>query len=302
MLNVLSLFDGLSGARVALHNLGIKCRYFASEIDEPAIMVSKKNWPDAIRLGDVKYIDINKLPVIDLLIAGFPCQDMSQANASGTGAKIEYKPGLKGAKSSLFFSALDILHKLKPKHFIFENVSSHLSVEVTKHIGREPVKLNSAHFSAQRRSRLFWTNFNVSQPANKSTLCINDILDKGKPAEGTYRPRVTQQIKDTKWIGVSDIKSYQESKVYCTNYKSPCINTRFFPRVAVAPGYYRKLTIQELERLQGLPAGYTAGQYKYHRLKMLGNAFTVPVIEHLIKCMQKKKSPVYLQHSFNFSI
>jgi len=73
-INVLSLFDGISGAQVALQKLGIKVNnYYASEIDKHTISVTMKNFPDTIQLGDVtKWREWN-LPKIDLLIGGSPC-------------------------------------------------------------------------------------------------------------------------------------------------------------------------------------------------------------------------------------
>ena len=45
-LRVLSLFDGISCARVALERAGIDVEhYYASEVDKYAIEISKKNWP-----------------------------------------------------------------------------------------------------------------------------------------------------------------------------------------------------------------------------------------------------------------
>jgi len=58
-MNILSLFDGLSGAKLALNNIGIECQYFASEIDKYAEQVSRYHYPDIIRLGDVKNIKRN---------------------------------------------------------------------------------------------------------------------------------------------------------------------------------------------------------------------------------------------------
>lgn len=56
-MNILSLFDGISCARVALEKAGIKVdNYYASEIDKYAIQVSQKNWPDIVQLGDIKHI------------------------------------------------------------------------------------------------------------------------------------------------------------------------------------------------------------------------------------------------------
>src|SRR3990167_11358488 len=94
-MNVLSLFDGISCARVALGKAGIKVeKYYASEIDKYAIQISQKNYPDTIQLGDVKYIGRGvcfkcnfvydfgcecKNQQIDLMILGSPCQDLSIA-------------------------------------------------------------------------------------------------------------------------------------------------------------------------------------------------------------------------------
>ena len=53
-MNVLSLFDGISCGMVALERAGIKVdKYYASEIDQYAIKISEKNYPNIIRLGDV---------------------------------------------------------------------------------------------------------------------------------------------------------------------------------------------------------------------------------------------------------
>jgi len=60
-MKVLSLFDGISCARVALERMGVKVEaYYASEIDKKAIDVSARNWPGIIPLGDVKAIDGKK--------------------------------------------------------------------------------------------------------------------------------------------------------------------------------------------------------------------------------------------------
>jgi len=49
-MRVLSLFDGISCARVALERAGIPVElYFASEIDKYAIQIAQKNYPDTIQ-------------------------------------------------------------------------------------------------------------------------------------------------------------------------------------------------------------------------------------------------------------
>jgi DNA (cytosine-5)-methyltransferase 3A len=79
-MNVLSLFDGMSCGHQALDRAGIKVdKYFASEIDKYAINVTMANYPETIQLGDVRDVDGSKLPQIDLLIGGSPCQSFSFA-------------------------------------------------------------------------------------------------------------------------------------------------------------------------------------------------------------------------------
>lgn len=56
-MNILSLFDGISGARVALERVGIKVdNYFASEVDKYAIQIAQHNYPDTVQVGDVRCV------------------------------------------------------------------------------------------------------------------------------------------------------------------------------------------------------------------------------------------------------
>ena len=46
-INVLSLFDGISGARLALDKAGIVVKtYYSSEIDKYALQIGDKNYPN----------------------------------------------------------------------------------------------------------------------------------------------------------------------------------------------------------------------------------------------------------------
>lgn len=73
-INVLSLFDGISGGNIALQRAGITVKnYYASEIDEYAIKIATKNYPNIIKLGDIKTLNVDGLHNIDLLLGGSPC-------------------------------------------------------------------------------------------------------------------------------------------------------------------------------------------------------------------------------------
>jgi len=81
IMNVLSLFDGMSCGQIALDKLGIKVdKYFASEIDKYAMKVTMENYPNTIQLGSVEFVNKGMLNhEIDLLIGGSPCQGFSFA-------------------------------------------------------------------------------------------------------------------------------------------------------------------------------------------------------------------------------
>lgn len=206
-MKVLSLFDGISCARVVLERAGIKVdAYYASEIDKYAIQISKKNYPDITQLGgikDIKAQDIAKsfenngvvvktekeycefdLGKIDLLIGGSPCQDLSIAKKN--------RQGLQGSRSGLFYEYVRILNEVKPKYFILENVASmpkEAKEIITKELyGIEPVMINAALVSAQNRKRLFWVGkldkfgtyqkVEIPQPEDRGIL-LKDIIESG---------------------------------------------------------------------------------------------------------------------------
>lgn len=55
-MKILSIFDGISCARVALERAGIPVElYYASEVDKYAMQISKKNWFDIVQLPRISF-------------------------------------------------------------------------------------------------------------------------------------------------------------------------------------------------------------------------------------------------------
>jgi len=215
-INVISLFDGCSMAKVALNELGIEVEnYFASEIDKYAMQISKKNHPDIIQLGDVKNVHGGVIP-IDLVIGGFPCQSFSIA-----GKRLNFDD----ERGQLFFEALRVLREVKPKYFLLENVASmkkEIRDMISKEIGVEPILINSSLVSAQQRKRLFWTNIpNIEQPGEQN-IVIADILNLR-----IVNKRKNKIIMSKENFKVKVRKNYINCKELCCflrNYKNKSIN------------------------------------------------------------------------------
>jgi len=205
-INVLSLFDGMSCGQQALERIGVKVdNYFASEIDKYAIKVTMANYPNTIQLGSVVDVDGYKLPKIDLLIGGSPCQSFSFAGKrKGMSTKdeqeiltLEHYLELKSegyefeGQSYLFWEFMRLLNECKPTYFLLENVEMGEKWEkvLSKAIGVNGIHINSALVSAQNRKRIYWTNIGmqpsglfgdlqsiIQQPKDRGIL-LKDILE-----------------------------------------------------------------------------------------------------------------------------
>jgi DNA (cytosine-5)-methyltransferase 1 len=113
----LDLFSGIGGFALGAFRAGIRFDdHYFSEVDEYAISVYRKRFPEAIPLGDIKKIDGTKLPQGKwILSGGFPCQDISIA---GKGA------GLAGNRSGLWYEYARLIGEIRPEFAIMENVGA----------------------------------------------------------------------------------------------------------------------------------------------------------------------------------
>ena len=274
-MNILSLFDGVACARVALDRAGIKVdNYYASEIDKYAMQISQKNWSDIIQVGSVIELKSEDFKNIDLLIGGSPCQNLS---AAGNGK------GLEGSESKLFYEFIRILKEVKPKYFILENVASMSQSnrdKISEIIGVSPIMINSNLISAQDRKRYFWTNIpNITLP-EKNNLFLKDILNGD---EVDITERMLRKVKGTlaykkTWGNIRTLE--QKSKTLTVGGQN--ISNSGATNILKEDGRYYALSPIDCERLQSLPDNYTDGISNTQRYKCCGNAFNADVIAHIL--------------------
>ena len=287
-MNILSLFDGISCGMVALERAGIKVdRYVAYEIDENAIKVSKNNYPTIEHKGDIVNADFTEFKGFDLILAGFPCQDLS--------INTKDRKGLRGERSGLFWELVRAIEEVKPRYFLVENnykMPKEDEAIITDTLGVDPIMLNSALLSGQTRKRLYWTNIATYQPQDKK-IVVNDIITKEKRENlinlTTFNDNLTNKeyIATPRRIGTIG-KGGQGERVYSLYGKSVTIKANGGGRGAKTGLYLiddtvRKLTPLECERLQTLPDNYTAGLSDTARVKAIGNGWTVEVIAHILR-------------------
>jgi len=241
-ITVLSLFDWMSCGRLALERAWIPVEnYWACEIDKYAIQVSHNNRDDVSQLWDVKDIswwDFSEeicWEPIDLLIGGSPCQWFSNA---GKGLNFN------DPRSKLFFEFVRILNEAKPRYFLLENVKMKKEWQntISEHLfGIQPVEIDSALVSAQRRKRLYrvwkrnedwsYSQVLINQPEDKRIL-MKDVL-QDKVEESYYINQDKVQNTDTKQsnflkkilFNIHPSGKGMNGNVYNPEHKSPTLTT-----------------------------------------------------------------------------
>jgi site-specific DNA-cytosine methylase len=176
-----------------------------SEIDKYALNVYSTYYPKHSNLGDITIITEQQIKAIlektpcHLIVAGFPCQDLSSLSYGFRNKQ----HGLKGEHSGLFFKLKKILkwvQKYNSVHvkIIIENNGSMTQsnqVKITRHLRSiddnfDSVELNGTFFGVQRRRRIFWNNFNcpeMKQPFTPLQKWKDILLDTSDPRLKTLR-------------------------------------------------------------------------------------------------------------------
>ena len=286
-ITVLSLCDGMSCGHIALDKAGIKvARYFAAEIKEIGIKVTKANYPDTIHIGDVNKISFHdgwlrtevgdfEVGHIDLVIFGSPCQTFSVA------MREDLRVGLKNKeKSGLFLECHRILQEVKPTWFLMENVGSMKKedqVIVSDLMGVQPIRINSKLVSPALRDRLYWTNIPSVTPPNDKKITLQSILTSG------YTDR-----EKARALLVSDSRPLADKQRMMHRYRNTGFTTVIWEKQG-DDNSIRYMNQTELERCQTVPEGYTKCLTRNEAADVLGDGWTVDVIAHILSHIPEQK-------------
>lgn len=273
-LKVLSLFNGCSGAYLALEQAGFTIgEYYSSEIDKFAKTITQKNYPNVVELGDIN--DWRKWSIdwgsIDFVIAGSPCQGFSSAGQL---------KGFEDPRSKLFFVLIDIVEFLKSKKVKFplfvENVSmqKHERQIFDSFTSLNHIEVNSSLFLPQNRVRLYWFNWQ-SRNIEQSHYDVNDFFEgDGFPSSSNLK-RIVKRVP----IFGTLTANYHKG-----------IRSTGRPTISLKEGHldedksaHRMLTPEECELIQGFPRGFTEGVSKTQRYTMLGNSYNIYTVSHLLQ-------------------
>ena len=316
-INVLSLFDGISCAKLALEKAGIKInKYYSSEICPNALAIQNHHYSgdtNYIQLGDVCKIDgVALSEEIDFIIFGSPCKNLTSVNSVD-------RSGLLGEESKLFYEALRILKEMKAFYpsnkkiyFLMENVWSmtkHDKDEITKELTNvfsdtKLVMINSSDLAPANRRRLYWTNIpNVGVPEpveiKYQDIVVNGYVDRDKAnvllgSNITLTNGIFRYYKMNIGNLIYKDKEFAELSTEQKLLAYPFILNKSGYMGKPRSGFgeydfpnecYRLPSVLECERLMTIPDGYVSdvpSVSKTNKLKAIGLAMTVDVIASLV--------------------
>lgn len=274
-LRVAGLFAGIGGIELGFHQAGHRSELLC-EVDPAAQEVLRAQFDDVPLVGDVR--DVDTLPKVDIVAAGFPCQDLSQAGRTA---------GITGDRSGLVDEVFRLMEDARSvRWLLLENVPFMLQLERGEAMRFLTAALDELGFRwayrvvdtralglPQRRQRVLLLASRTEDP--------REVLfpeDAGEPAAedangvacGFYW---TEGVRGLGWA-VDAVPTLKGGST---------IGIPSAPAIWMPDGTFVLPDLRDGERLQGFPADWTAPadgpprRANGPRWKLVGNAVSVPV-------------------------
>jgi DNA (cytosine-5)-methyltransferase 1 len=282
------LFAGVGGIELGLERSGWTTELLC-ELDQSAQRVLAAGFPGVPMVGDVR--TLRSLPQVDLVAAGFPCQDLSQAGRTA---------GILGRQSGLVDEVFRLVGQRRPPTWLLiENVSFMLHLDGGRAMHHLTERLSRLGFAwayrvvdtrafglPQRRQRVIMLASKTEDPVQvllSQVAGSNEQLDPTDVACGFYW---TEGLRGLGWA-VDAVPTLKGGST--VGIPSP-------PAIWLSDGSIKTPEIRDAERLQGFDAGWTAPavddprRRNGPRWKLVGNAVSVPLAQWVGRRLLKPAS------------
>ncbi|PWB83178.1 MAG: DNA (cytosine-5-)-methyltransferase [Methylocystaceae bacterium] len=274
-MKTVGLFAGIGGLELGLSQAGHECLMVAENWPLAARVLGER-FPDVPNVGDIAAL--RGLPAgTELVAAGFPCQDLSQAGRTA---------GIAGMKSGLVEHIFRLLDGRRTPFVLLENVSFMLSLDRGRAMARLVSAfeergylwayrvVNTLGFLPQRRERVLFLASLAGDPAD--ALLVDEAVPRPREtalhthAHGFYW---TEGVRGLGWApdAVPTLKNGSTLGI-----ASP-------PAILLPDGAVVTPDIRDAERLQGFPEDWTKAAESLARpswrWSLVGNAVSAPVAE-----------------------
>lgn len=301
-----SFFAGVGGIELGFEETGEFSTVYANEFDKNAQITYSENFKNVpLDTRDIREVEAEDVPDVDVITGGFPCQAFSIAG---------YRKGFEDERGDLFFDLLRLIKGKNPRVIFIENVKNMVTHDHgnTFKVIREALVVNGYKISwrvlnssdygdvPQNRERIYivgfrdiedFERFEFPKPVDLETT-IHDVIDfESEKDEVFYYREGKQPFYDQIEENVTSKNSiYQWRRKYVRENKSGVVPTltanmgtggHNVPIIYTDHGI-RKLTPRETFNVQGYPANYKLPKLaNSHLYKQAGNSVSVPVIERI---------------------
>lgn len=301
-----SFFAGVGGIELGFEGTGEFRTVYANEFDKNAHITYSTNFKSVeLDKRDIREVEPDDIPNVDLITGGFPCQAFSIAG---------YRKGFEDERGDLFFDLLRLIKNKNPRVIFIENVKNMVTHDHgnTFKVIREALAihgyylswkvLNSSEYGdiPQNRERIYivgfrdkddFKHFEFPKPIELKTT-IHDIINYDTKQHDDFYYKDGKQPFFDKIVDeiISKDSIYQWRRKYVRENKSGVVPTltanmgtggHNVPLIYTDHGI-RKLTPRETFNAQGYPSNYELPELaKSHLYKQAGNSVTVPVIQRI---------------------
>ena len=279
---------------------------YAVDFDNHAIQTYNQNFKHKAICGDVKDVDFSKLPDVDVMIGGFPCQSFSTVNPT---------KDTNDDRANLYKQIVRFLVTKHPKYFICENVKGLITLQKGAIIEKIVKEFKAVGYNVkyqlvkaveygvpQRRERVIIVgirndiayNYIYPKAINSIDNCIplNAVIDElAIPEEKYYfSQRAVQGVKNAK----NNMKRglWQDLNGPCLTITSHLAKTSMNSRdpiLLVDPQkeLYRRFTPREAARIQSFPDNFLLNKSEAKSYKQIGNAVPPVMMWHIANALQE---------------
>ncbi|MFY1852964.1 DNA cytosine methyltransferase [Achromobacter xylosoxidans] len=268
-----SLFAGIGGFDLGFERAGFRTAWQV-EINPIARAVLADRFPHARQFEDVRAVGAAQLGRVDVIIGGFPCQDVSTMGK---------RRGLAGARTGLFFEAIRIIDELRPEWVVLENVTGLLS----SHDGRDFQAV--VQTLAERGYLGCWRVLNAQYfgvPTKRRRVFVVARLGKQPPIELLADAAPVGTISGS--TGQAEGQSGLDGWAYPTllagksGAQIPVAGTGL---VFAEHGWRQMVERSRTAQDHGLCVGLDAANFA--EAHAAGNAIAPPVVEWIAACIRK---------------
>lgn len=263
---------------------------WANELNAAACKTYRENVSREIVEGDINEC-INDIPeYADVVIGGFPCQDIS------INGKMR---GLDGHRSCLYLSIVEAVRKIKPKAFVAENVGSLFLSTHKKSL--ETILNDFSALGYNINCRLYNTaDYGVPQTRERVF-----IVGTRPDVKVFTPPRKSGVAAITAKEAIGDLEEMNEDKAFSHIWSKAKVSGEQGNRTMVAdrPGYTirsechgniqfhyslpRRISMREAARFQSFPDNFVFGCGLRETERQIGNAVPPVMAWHIAEALKR---------------